>query len=210
MKFDVRSVFAVPLLLSLVSCGSSTSLVGRWNDPAYQGRSGQKVLVVALAESERNAKVWEDSFGKALTAVGAQPIPGSQFIPVSTAADSSTFVAAVQQSSAELLAVTRLVSAEKETSYVPGSTYYTPAPYHYGYYGYYYSSWGMVNEPGYYVEDKVYNLETNLYDVQTRKLVWSGLTRTVNPETIQIAADEITESVIVDIVNSKVIVQAKK
>ena len=74
MKFDARSVFAVPLLLSLVSCGSSTSLVGRWNDPAYQGRSGQKVLVVALAESERNAKVWEDSFGKALTAVQAQPI----------------------------------------------------------------------------------------------------------------------------------------
>jgi len=68
MKFDARSLMAVPLLLSLVSCGSSTSLVGRWSDPAYQGKSGQKVLVVAMAESERNARVWEDSFGKALTA----------------------------------------------------------------------------------------------------------------------------------------------
>jgi hypothetical protein len=200
-----------PFLLALIvaSCASSTQLVGRWSDPAYQGGTGKKVLVVALAESERNARLWEDAFGKALTAIKAQPMNGTQYIPVSPAADSASFVAAVVQSGAEMLAITRLVSAEREQNYVPGTSYYAPAPYHYGYYGYYYSSWGVVNEPGYYVESKVYNLETNLYDVAARKLVWSGVTRTVDPETAQSAAYDISDAVIQDIVQSKVLVRGK-
>jgi hypothetical protein len=192
-----------------MSCGSSASLVSKWKDPDYQGKPGQKVLVVALAESEHNARVWEDSFGKALTGAGATPIRGTDFIPVSTAADSATFVAAVNQSGADMLAITRLVSAEKETQYVPGATYYTPAPYSYGYYGYYHSSWGVVNDPGYYVENKIYNLETNLYDVASRKLVWSGVTQNVNPSSIQTAAFDVSQSVIYDVVKSKVIVKGK-
>ena len=91
------------------------------------------------------------------------------------------------------------------SSYVPGSTYYTPAPAYYGMYGYYNSSYAMVHDPGYYQENTIVKLETNVYDVASEKLVWSGVTETLNPETAQDVANSVAFKVTEDMVKSKVI-----
>lgn len=198
-------LFAALLCVVAVSCGTSSSLVQRWSDPNFEGQPGQKMIIIALAKSERNQKTWEGAFANILREVKVQPIAGSTVLPLQQAADEAALKQAVKETGADLAAVTRLVSVDKETTYVPGSAYYTPAPAYYGFYGYYASSYAMVSTPGYYQEDKVYSVETNVYDVRTEKLVWSGVTETINPETGQDAAMSIAGTIVDDMIASKVI-----
>jgi len=198
-------LFAALLCVVAVSCGTSSQLVQRWSDPNFEGQPGQKMIIIALAKSERMQKTWEGAFSNVLRQVKVQPIGGSTVLPIQQAADEATLKQAVKETGADLAAVTRLVSVDKETTYVPGSAYYTPAPAYYGFYGYYSSSYAMVSTPGYYQEDKVYSVETNVYDVRTEKLVWSGVTETINPETGQDAATSIADTIVGDMIASKVI-----
>jgi hypothetical protein len=200
-----RYLACLLLVVASYGCGTSTQLTGAWSEPAYQGQPNQKVLVVALTQNERNMKIWESAFSTALQADGAQPIAGSSLLPAAGAADEAALRGAVKQCGADLLAVTRLLAVDKEQEYVPGSTYYSPAPSYYGYYGYYSSSYAVVSTPGYIQENTIVKLETNLYDVKTEKLVWSGQTDTLNPESAQDAATSIAITIIDDLVKRKVI-----
>jgi hypothetical protein len=198
-----KTVLIAALAIAAWSCGTSTSLVQRWSEPGYTGTKGQKVMVVALAKSEGTRRVWEEAFSHALVQVKAKPITGSSVFPQGLPSDEATLKQTIRESGADLVAVTRLVDVDKEQVYVPGTTYY-PAPY-YGMYGYYNNAYGMMNTPGYYQENKVYKLETNVYDVKTEKLVWNGLTETVNPETAQDAANSIINVVVMDMIEHKII-----
>ena len=193
------------LAVTVASCGTTTSLSQRWSDPAYVGQPGQKMMIIALAKSERNQFVWESAFSQALQKEKVSPLVGSKFLPSTNAADEATLKTAIKESGANLAAVTRLIAVDKETSYVPGMSYYTPAPAYYGMYGYYNSSYAMVHDPGYYQENTIVKLETNVYDVASEKLVWSGVTETLNPETAQDVANSVAYTVTEDMVKSKVI-----
>ena len=92
------------------------------------------------------------------------------------------FVPIIQKTGADAITVTRLVSQETAERWVQGSSYVVPEPYYGGFYGYYYNSYAVVNTPDYLVEDQIYVIETNLYDVATEKLIWTGISETVNPE----------------------------
>jgi hypothetical protein len=200
-------LLSAALAIAASSCGTTSSLVQRWNEPSYTGKKDAKMFIFALAQNERNMKIWESAFGNALTAVHVKPIPSSSMFAFGTSLDSTALRGYVHNSGADLLAVTRLVDVEKEQVYVPGSTYYTPAPAYYGYYGYYYSSWGMVSTPGYYETQHVYRLETNVYDVASEKLVWSGLTETVDPSNAEDGANSIAAVIIDDMLQRKVLVK---
>jgi len=196
---------ALAIALAAASCGTSTSLTQHWSDTSYQGQPGQKMMVIALAKSERNEYTWEEAFSNALAREKVTCLPGSKFLPKGSMADESTLKQDIKDSGANLVAVTRLIAVDKEQQYVPGATYYTPAPGYYGMYGYYSSSYGVVNEPGYMVENTIVKLETNVYDVATEKLVWSGLTETLNPETAQDAANSAVYTLVENMVATKVI-----
>jgi hypothetical protein len=205
MSRRLRLLLCAVLGVAATTCGTSSTLVQRWSEPTYVGSKGQKMMVVALAQNERGRHMWEEAFSTALRSVKVTPVAGSTALPLSGEADESTLKQAIRDSGVNLVAVSRLVDVEKEQVYVPGSTYYTPAPSYYGMYGYYHNSYGMVSTPGYYQENKIYKLETNVYDVKTEKLVWSGLTETVNPETAQEGANSVIQIVIGDMIASKVI-----
>jgi len=205
MKRIATMIALLSIAVAAVSCGTTTSLSQRWSDPAYVGQPGQKMMVIALAKNERNQFVWESAFSQALQKEKVTPLAGSKFLPATNAADEATLKQAVKESGANLAAVTRLIAVDKETSYVPGMSYYTPAPAYYGMYGYYNSSYAMVHDPGYYQENTIVKLETNVYDVATEKLVWSGVTETLNPETAQDVANSVAYKVTEDMVKSKVI-----
>jgi hypothetical protein len=203
MSSKFRFVWIAVLALAVASCGTSSSLVQQWHDPAYTGQKGQTMMVVALAQSEGARHVWEEAFSHALTQVDVKPIAGSKVLPAQGQVDQETMKQAIRESGADLVAISRIVNVEKEQVYVPGTSYY-PAPY-YGMYGYYGSAYGMMNTPGYYQENKVYKLETNVYDVKTEKLVWNGLTETVNPETMQDGANSVINVVVMNMMDSKII-----
>ena len=61
-----------------------------------------------------------------------------------------------------------------------------------GWYGYYWLAYPDYSNSGYYSANKVYYIETNIYSVTPNKLLWSGVTSTVNPSKTQNMVDDIT------------------
>ena len=198
-------VAILALTLAATSCGTSSSLTQRWSDQSYTGSPGQKMMVIALTPAERNALIWEGAFSNALTKVGVQPIPGSKTFPFGQKIEEPALKDGIRQSGANLVAVTRVLAVDKEQEYVPGTSYYTPAPGYYGMYGYYHSSYAFVSSPGYIQENTIVKLETNVYDVNTEKLVWSGVSETINPETAQDVANSVAMMLVDDMRKSKII-----
>src|SRR4029450_9292613 len=95
-------VFVPPpaIAAAAVSCGTTTSLSQRWSDPAYVGQPGQKMMIIALAKSERNQFVWESAFSQALQKEKVTPLAGSKYLPSTNAADEATLKQAVKESGA--------------------------------------------------------------------------------------------------------------
>jgi hypothetical protein len=91
----------------------------------------------------------------------------------------------------DAVAITRLVGAEEQKTYVPPRTYTVPRTY-YGYYGHYRTSWDVVHEPGYTQVNTIVRLETNLYSVLSGSLVWSGKSETMDPKSVADIIDSAT------------------
>ena len=194
------------LCVTAVSCAPSTTLVQQWADPSYTDAPASSMVIIAVSDTERRVKIWESAFSTALGRTSVTPVLGSTLVPIGAAAEEEVLMKAIRESNADLVALTRLVSVDREETYIPGSTsYYAPASAAYGFYPYYYSSVDVVSTPGYYQTDKIYTLETNVYDVGTEKLIWSGVTETVNPETGQDGATDVAMTIVDDMLKSKIL-----
>jgi hypothetical protein len=90
MKRILVMVALLSIAVAAVSCGTTTTLSQRWSDPAYVGQPRQKMMVIALAKSERNQFVWESAFSQALQKEKVTPLVGSKFLPANNAADEAT------------------------------------------------------------------------------------------------------------------------
>jgi hypothetical protein len=67
---------------------------------------------------------------------------------------------------------------------------YSPAVYSGPYYGsfwggYWGYGWGYANTPGYITTDSVVKVETLVYSLEQDKLVWAGVSRTVDPTKVE-------------------------
>jgi hypothetical protein len=174
--------------LLVTACGSTySSMTHSWVDPTHGKTPIKKVLVIGLAQNPSMRRLFETQMLGIFQKSGVEAVPSFDLLPnLGTEGDEAAVRdlvrAAVIKSGADAVTVTRLVSAETSERWVEGSSYVVPEPYYGGFYHYYYNSYSVVNTPGYLVEDKTYVVETNLYDVTTEKLVWTGISETLNPE----------------------------
>ncbi len=186
----MKQIFLVAGIVSLAwACSPGTTITKSWRDPAVtiQPDSYTRVLVVALLNDESGRRIAEDALVKRLGPKGVasytQNFSGKKSDEVEAQLKSEGYDGAI---------VLRLVDVEKETSYVPGTTY----PGYYGRFGGYYGyAYGMYGSPGYYTEDKVYTIETNVYSLKADKLIWSGTTATTNPGKMAKTINEIADAV---------------
>lgn len=74
---------------------------------------------------------------------------------------------------------------DREQTYVPGTL--VPG----GFYGLYGSSWAGVYSPGYVITDTFVRIETSLYDVKEGRLLWTAVSETMNPSTLDDLIEEV-------------------
>ena len=199
-------LLAVLVAGAIASCTPATQMKEVWKEPSYTPKESRKVLVIGLAENERNRNIFEEAMQKELAARHVETVLGSKTLPADPkSVDQSELRQKVQATGADLVLVTRVIGVDNETQYVPGSTYYAPAPGYYGFYGYYYSSYAVVSDPGYLRTYKVVKVETNVYDVASEKLVWSGVSHTEDPSSVMQAIDEVSATFVQALAADKVI-----
>jgi len=187
----------LPLLLLAAGCASRNQVVAEWKDPSYAARSGQKVVVMAVAENEISGRIWESEMSKQLAARGFRVVAGSSLLGTTgTRPDSAAVAQKVADAGGDLVVVTRLIAVDKETTYVPGQTYVTPGTYWNGYYGLFTHAYTALETPGYVEQNTVVRLETSVFDVPTGKLVWGGVSESFNPGSTASLAQNVAEKIV--------------
>ena len=165
----MRKVFrrnGVVALALLVGCGGNTSVQNSWKDPTAPSRQFSKVLNVFLSSESNTRRSAEDEMSRR--------IPGSvssyTVLPDSVLNSTAQAKAFVVQQGFDGAVLIRPVATDKETSYVPGTTYAAPAGYGSfgGYWGY---GWGGAYDPGHYRQDQVVYVESNVYSLTDDKLL---------------------------------------
>lgn len=183
----MKSFFIILIALLLAGC-SSTTMQSSWKAPGatYTKEQFKKVMVVALFKDETSRRIAEDkiaaknsTFRTSYMSLGSdQQNMGEE-----------SFKEVVKKDGYDGVLTLHLIDVQNTTSYVPGT-------YQRGYYGWYGMNYGGFYTPGYYVQDKNYIIETNFFSVSQDKLLWSGVTSTLNPTDLNKTIDEVWDAVI--------------
>ena len=140
---------------------SKTTMPTAWRSPTYDGGPFSKLFIIGIGKDDARRKLYEDSLAGALES---------------------------KMGGFDAVVITRLLGIDDETEYVEGESHLTEASDPDLYLT---NSYELVNTPGYYQTKTTFRLETALYAVDRGERVWSGLSHTVNPESVE----EVIESV---------------
>jgi hypothetical protein len=173
--------------------GQKTTIEKSWRDPGTLVKMGQfnKILVVALVRNEENRKRVEDDIIKQLKSKAVASYTLRERYP-----DGLT-----EQAVAELVKkegfdgaiIMQLMNPTSEIAYSPGTGTY-PANYK-TFYPYYEGANNKYADPAYFDKNEVYVIETNIYSLKENKLIWNGITNTVDPKTIEKAISSLSRTI---------------
>jgi len=179
----MKRLLGLLLISALFASCSSTSIINSWKDPNSNDNPDKwdKVLVAVQSPSDLKRRVAEDEVAAMSEVLFASY---TVFPDKSVVQNEEALRRKIQQGEYDAIMTMRLIDQSKQTSYVPGS--YTG-----GYWGYHSGYWGGYYNPGYYRQDSYYAIETQVFSLEENKLVWSGITSTVNPSKIDRAIREV-------------------
>src|SRR5882724_975812 len=172
-----KNLFISIIAISLIACGPSTKIVNSWRDPQViiDTSDLRKFVVAALLKNETVRRSAEDQM---VAMYPGKAVQSYIVLGLTELKESEDFYSGrLKKEGYDGVIVLRLVKVDKVNRYVPGSypAYYGTWR---GYYGY---AWPNYYDPGYYTTDKTYFVEVNVYSVKRNKLIWTGITSTINP-----------------------------
>jgi hypothetical protein len=176
---------AIPLSVLLAGCAGGPKIVNVWEDPSYDGPRFRNVLIVGIAKSDANARIFEDVFADRLAGAGIAATPAYRVLPRDVKAAKEEIESVVAAKGIDAIFVTRVIDVDRQTSYSSGyTTVYPGTAYYHDFYGFYNYSWGVYASPSYAYSYDVVRLETSVYETQDYDLVWTGMTETVDPKDV--------------------------
>ncbi|MEO6876356.1 MAG: hypothetical protein ABI222_16185 [Opitutaceae bacterium] len=212
MKTQPLRSFLAPALaagcLLLAAC-NSTTLESSWKAPAVDSIHFTKVLVVAASPVDSLRRMTEDAMKAQITTVPV--VTSYELLPNrADAKDRTKLAALIKSSGVDGIIIMRLVSDANEVTYVAGTP--MPMPYR-SFYGYYNRPYGLspyFYDPGSIRTDRVVSIETNIYDAKDESLIWSGVTKTTNPENVEDLVAQVTKVVRAKLRAQKLIPESPK
>ena len=173
----LRSPFGFLILIAmLVTACATTQLGAVWKDPSYQARP-HKIMVIGVAKTQANRRVFEDEFVRQLNVHGTAAIASYTVLPGMQQDGHAAIAAKVAELGADAVLITRMAGKKTVQHYVPGTAYYPP-PYYGTWPDYYGFGYRAMYAPGYMAEEELAIIETNLYEAGNDKLVWAASSET--------------------------------
>ncbi len=177
------SVISISVIIN--SCGGAkTDIIGEWQEENYQKGNIEKVLVLGIVSKEKPLlrRNFEDGMTQAFQDGGINATPSMDHMPYEEVVDSTSFEKYFKDLDIDAVVVSRLVAMDQTRDYKAGYLYTIPLSSYYGFYGYYYSGIAYANSTGYMSKNVVVVLETNIYETTNKKIIWSGISETVDPD----------------------------
>ena len=174
------------LLLTLSGC-VSTSLIDRWKDASFTGPPLHKVLVVGVQKDQGRRRVWEDAMVGALARQGVQASPSYGVFP-DKAPTADELAATAAHDGFDGVMATHFVTASQRIYWMPGY-----AGVGFGWRWRYYGYWDTVYGPGYAESEYRADYQTDVFAVDKSggKLIWTGITRSIDLTSTAQVTDEI-------------------
>jgi hypothetical protein len=183
-----RAVLAVALVAAGLTACVSTSLIDRWKDPAYNGPPLHKVLVVGVQKDEGRRRLWEDGMVAALMHQGIQASASWVVFP-DKAPSADELTATASHDGFDGVLASHFVGASQRNYWMPGY-----ADVGFGWRWRYFGYWDTVYGPGYVETENRADYQTDVFTVDAAggKLIWTGITRSVDLSTTHSITDEIS------------------
>ena len=161
-------------------CGSSTKVEAAWTAPNAQALAMRNVVTVCFSDGVIRRAV-EDEMARRLAAAGIRATPSYALLSDQELEDQGLARGKLVAAGFDGVVALRLVSREQEVHYIPPTfdDYWGPG-------------WGWAYDPGYVASDTVVRVETSAYSLPSDRLVWSAITRTVDPDSPREGIDQVT------------------
>lgn len=189
----------VLLALALTAC-SSTVLRDSWKDPQFRGEPLRNVLVIGVAQSQSNRRVFEDGFAQALRAQGVEGTASYPLLPEDGAIPNERIKQAVARAAADAVLITRVLRVDRTMTVTPG---YVAPGYAHGFYGWYSETW--VSVPPMVDQYDVLTIESTLWDMRQERAVWSGTSESTEPRDVATLTGELAKLLIARMKADKVL-----
>ena len=180
------------LLLALLLAGgcATTKIVESWTAPGLKAEDlhFKHVLAIAVMPDATRQRIVEDALAAAATRT--EVTPAYTLLSPEDRTNVDRVREVLLKNGIDGVVTVTLVDAKQQQTYVPGS----PQVYPGGFYGYYGRMGGVAYDPGYIRTDTIVMVETSLYDVAQSKLLWSGVSKTLNPQNVDSLIKEIVEA----------------
>ena len=200
------ALLACAVIASACAKRATTKFSQSYRNPGYEETVFKNLLVIGVAEDQESRQSFENALVSAIAAEGGTAVASIGVLPKEEQLSEDELYAAIQAGGFDGVLLTRLLSVDKDSSYTPPKKYNNPRTRYYpggmgwgygygGYYGFYGTTYAEVHTPGYFDTSTTLKLETNLYSVATNELVWTGQSKTVDPDSIEDARASITGAV---------------
>jgi hypothetical protein len=180
LKMMKKVLYVFVAFVLLTGCSTSARIEKSWRDPevTVDVSSLNKVLVVALLNNDANRRSTEDKLSKLLNGKG---VPSYNYLTKDITQQREAIIREkVKGDGFDGIVIMRLADVDKDMQYEPGNY-----PIYYGkFWGYYWNAWSAYYDPEYYKTTKRYNVETNVYSLRRDKLIWSGVTSSVDASNV--------------------------
>lgn len=186
MRTYIRTVFTTLILTSLFGCVSAR-IVEHWKDPAYSGPALHKVLVVSVQRDQGRRRLWEDAMVAALAKHSVQGEASYQVFPDQSPSPDQLTAMATRDAFDGVIATHFVRAGEHVTAYGGwgGRWGWGPCcrPWGWGGYG-----------PGYVEAESITDYQSDVYtiDASGGKLVWTAVTRSIDPSSAKSVTDGIS------------------
>ena len=190
---------AVVLVLALALTGlagcATTVFDSTWRAPDARpvALGGKKIAAVFMTRNPVHRHVAEDALAAEITKRGGIGIPSYSLLSDENPADADSARKLLAHSGVDGVITMRVVSRDKVETWVP--TAWASQP-HYGTWsGYWGRGWREVYEPGYLQTDTIVSVETLVYSFVQDKLLWAGMSETMNPSRADELVRELADKV---------------
>jgi hypothetical protein len=194
MRTSLRILSSAVLLLALSGC-LTTRVVERWKDPSFGGPALHKVLVVSVQRDQGRRRLWEDSMVAALAKQGVQAEASYPVFPSQPPAPEQLSAMAARDGFDGVAATHYVRSGEQVRAYDGWGGWGWRG----GGFGGWGPGWGGPWGGGEYIEaDQLTDYQTDVYTVDPSggKLVWTGITRSVDESSTRSVTDGISRALV--------------
>jgi hypothetical protein len=184
----------VILSILAASC-SSTKIIQSWKAPdtSYTPVQFQKVLIIALSKDEASRRLAEDKIASKSSAFHASYLlfPNKQII-----GEEQRFKEVIKENGFDGVLTVRLLSKDKENTWVAGN--YTD-----GFWKFRKDIYTAYYQPGYFVDNSTYAVEATVFSMNQDKLLWSGVTSATGASSVKHTIDAVLKEVIAQMKKDK-------